>query len=147
MEEDWISWRKRPTKCGVAPTTWSQTERKSAAEVIRIHQQDIQERIINVLGISKEEAEEKFGFLLEALQYGAPPHGGIAFGIDRLIMLFSGSSSHSGLIAFPKKQKATCLMSGAPSEADIRQLLELCIKVESQQRTEPWLGGTVKSGF
>lgn len=97
---------------------------------IRIHRQDTQERVFSVLGIGPAEAREKFGFLLEALQYGAPPHGGIAFGFDRLIMLLAGCSSIRDVIAFPKTQKATCLMSGAPTEPEIGQLLELCIKVE-----------------
>jgi len=102
---------------------------------IRIHRQDIQKRVFGALGIGEDEAVEKFGFLLEALQLGAPPHGGIAFGFDRLIMLLGGLSSIREVIAFPKTQKATCLLSGAPAEPEIRQLLELGIRVEKERRS------------
>ncbi len=97
---------------------------------IRIHRRELQERMFSALNISPSEAEEKFGFLLEAFSYGAPPHGGIALGLDRLIMLLAAAPSIRDVIAFPKTQSASCLLTGAPSSVDARQLRELHLNIK-----------------
>jgi len=97
---------------------------------IRIHRKAVQEKMFKLLGIDNEEAGSKFGFLLDALQYGAPPHAGIAFGLDRIAMLLAGAPSIREVIAFPKTQKATCQMTQAPSEIDQKQLKELKLKYD-----------------
>lgn len=99
---------------------------------IRIHRRDWQEKMFSLLGLSQEEAEDKFGFMLEAFQYGTPPHGGIAFGIDRLLMIMSGRHSIRDVIAFPKTQSASCLMTEAPSGVSPRQLRELALKIRDK---------------
>jgi len=96
---------------------------------LRIHDREIQEKMFRLLGLKREDVEEKFGFLLEAFEYGTPPHGGIAFGLDRLLMLIAGQKSIRDVIAFPKTQTASCLMSGAPDEVHEDQLKELHIKL------------------
>ena len=102
---------------------------------IRIHSTEMQQKALDVLGIGEEEARDKFGFLLDALKYGAPPHGGIAFGLDRLIMLMSGATSIRDVMAFPKTQSASCLLTSAPSEVSDQQMKDLHLR--ARQRPKP----------
>ena len=101
---------------------------------IRIHDCELQERMFEVLSISREEAHEKFSFLLEAFRYGAPPHGGIALGLDRLIMLMLGGKTIREVIAFPKTQKGACMVTSAPAEVDVMQLTELGLRLDVDQK-------------
>ena len=106
---------------------------EAASGSVRVHDQKVQQTVFDLLGISAEEAEERFGFLLQALRYGAPPHAGAALGLDRLVMLLCGNDNIRDVIAFPKTQKAADLLSGAPSEVDPHQLRDLRIKVDIPQ--------------
>ena len=99
---------------------------------MRIHSPEVQRKVFKLLGISDEEANEKFGFLLDALKHGCPPHGGLAFGLDRLAMLMTGSSSIRDVMAFPKTQSASCLLTDAPSNVSEAQLKELNIRLRQK---------------
>ena len=101
---------------------------------VRIHQNDIQEKMFECLGISKEQAQEKFGFLLEAFKYGVPPHAGLAYGLDRLVMLMTKEDSIRDVIAFPKVKDASCLLTDAPNTVDDKQLEELCLEIEIPEK-------------
>jgi aspartyl-tRNA synthetase len=105
---------------------------------IRIHREEVQSKVFRALKIDADEARLKFGFLLDALQYGAPPHGGLAFGLDRIVTLMTKSDSIRDVIAFPKTQRAQCLLTHAPSPVDEKQLRELHIRLRS---AEPKVAG------
>jgi len=100
---------------------------------VRIHRADVQARVCEALSITPEEQKVKFGFLLDALQYGAPPHGGLAFGLDRIVTMMAKAESIRDVIAFPKTQRAQCLLTHAPSAVDEKQLRELHIRLRSPQ--------------
>ncbi|MBC7818480.1 MAG: aspartate--tRNA ligase, partial [Planctomycetaceae bacterium] len=103
---------------------------EAASGSVRIHDPDVQQQVFDFIGVTPEVAQERFGFLLEALAHGAPPHAGIALGLDRWVMMFLGNDNIREVIAFPKTQKAADLMTGAPSEVDLKQLRDLHIKTD-----------------
>jgi len=107
---------------------------------VRIHRSSVQESVFKALGIGDEEARSKFGFLLDALKYGAPPHGGLAFGLDRIVTMMAGAESIRDVIAFPKTQRAQCLLTDAPSAVDEKQLRELHIRLRQKIETQVDVG-------
>jgi aspartyl-tRNA synthetase len=130
-DQDFAILSSDPGKCRAKAYDLVINGSEAGGGTIRIHDSTIQQQVFSLLGIDEQSAKERFGFLLDALQYGAPPHGGIALGIDRWIMLFGGLDNIRDCIAFPKTQKATDLMTGAPGLVESKQLRELCVKLDA----------------
>jgi aspartyl-tRNA synthetase len=129
-DQDFHLLESDPGKCRAKAYDLVINGSEAGGGTIRIHDPVIQQQVFSLLGIDEKTAEERFGFLLRALKYGAPPHGGIALGIDRWVMLFGGLDNIRDCIAFPKTQRASDLMTGAPSSVETKQLKELGIKID-----------------
>ena len=136
MEEDWDKIDSDPGAVRTKAYDIVLNGTELGGGSVRIHQDDIQEKMLEVLGFTKEQAHEQFGFLLDAFKYGVPPHAGLAYGLDRMVMLMMQCDSIRDVIAFPKVKDASCLMSHAPSPVDEKQLEELGIEVSEQEETE-----------
>ncbi len=134
MRKTWTNWRADPAavRALAYDVVLNGTELGSGS--IRIHRQDMQKKIFRALGMSDEEARARFGFFLEALEYGTPPHGGIALGLDRIVMMLAGADSLREVIPFPKTAKAIDLMVDAPADVDRKQLDELEIWIRASER-------------
>ena len=128
LREDIEHLKTDPGKCRAQAYDLVINGYEAGGGTIRIHDQELQSQVFGLLGIAPEQAKERFGFLLDALRYGAPPHGGIALGLDRMVMLFGRQDNIREVIAFPKTQRATDLMTGAPAEVDAKQLRDLGLK-------------------
>ena len=137
MEEDWDKIDSDPgaVRAKAYDIVLNGTELGGGS--VRIHQNDIQEKMLEVLGFTQERAYEQFGFLLNAFKYGVPPHAGLAYGLDRIVMLMMQCDSIRDVIAFPKAKDASCLMTDAPNVVDEKQLAELSLSIEAvEEETE-----------
>ncbi|MEG2775038.1 MAG: amino acid--tRNA ligase-related protein, partial [Acetivibrio sp.] len=134
MEEDLVYLETQPGKVRAKAYDIVLNGTELGGGSVRISQNEIQERMFEVLGFTKEEAYDRFGFLLNAFKYGVPPHAGLAFGLDRLIMLMTKQDSIRDVIAFPKVKDASCLMTDAPNLVDEKQLKELGINIQNNEK-------------